>query len=269
MCNRHAKEGPQMVDGSLSWLIHVLQYSIHYISTYIKPFYLSLHDKRIRQNVFHMCLLRKTQHCRIRVCWGVEQSRVPSGRWESRSIWHQMLTNIWVHNIGSCMISSYPSLHQRKSDWNRISCENFAEISISEPFRSQPGSQMADRSQAFQMSIDAASATYLVWYHLCVNLWGILGKITVGIWLVPEALRSASVRKMLFLKRTPCKWYRAHEGLKWRMGDTCSKQRYMIFKHKKFVADYLSCSDLRAMIFICLSLVSKNWIELASGTHYV
>ena len=153
-----------------------------------------------------------------------------------------MLTNIWVHNIGSCMISSYPSLHQRKSDWNRISCENFAEISISEPFRSQPGSQMADRSQAFQMSIDAASATYLVWYHLCVNLWGILGKITVGIWLVPEALRSASVRKMLFLKRTPCKWYRAHEGLKWRMGDTCSKQRYMIFKHKKFVADYLSCS---------------------------
>ena len=152
---------------SVDYTIHILQYSIHYTSTYIKPLYLSLHNKRIRQNAFPMCLLRKTQHCRIRVCRGVKQSRVPSCRWESRSIWHQMLTNIWVHNIGTCITSSYPSLHHRKSDWNRISCENFGEISISEPFRSQPGSQMADRSQAFEMSIDAASATYLVWYHLC------------------------------------------------------------------------------------------------------
>ena len=85
----------------------------------------------------------------------VKQSRVPSGGWESRSIWHQMSTNIWVHNIGTCMISLYPSLHHRKFDWNRISWGNFAEISISEPFRSRPGSKMADRSQAFEMSIDA------------------------------------------------------------------------------------------------------------------
>ena len=81
MYNRHAKQGPQVADGSLvDYTIHVLQYSIDYISTYIKSLYLSLHNKRIRQNAFPMCLLRKTQHCRIRVCRGVKQSRVPIGR---------------------------------------------------------------------------------------------------------------------------------------------------------------------------------------------
>ena len=114
-----------------------------------------------------MCLLQKNSILQSTRVSGVKQTRVPSGRRESQSIWHQMLTNIWIHNIGTCIISSYPSLQHRKSDWNRISCENFAEISIPEPFRSQPGSQMADRSQVLEMSTYAVTTSNFVSYHLC------------------------------------------------------------------------------------------------------